>query len=473
MPRIFVSYRRSDSGAFTGRIHDHLKVRFGANNVFRDVYNIPAGSDFRTVLHNEVGATDICLVIIGPQWLNVTDAQGKRRLDDPNDFVRIEVEEALKNPKTRVIPVLVDNASMPVAEELPTSMKELAYRNAVKVRTDPDFPHDMEILTRELKRSKIQRVRPGVWALLAFLLILVPGFFLFSAQKGKEPVVPSLTPVVTVRPSETATVVPATPTPLVEPVEPGEIMVLVAQMEQTGTQPRDVTRFIVDDLEQRFGTDLLVTNIRIREYGDVIKTDDKAQEVADQAGAVLIIWGRYDDEAVTVKLQLGSLKSLPDLVLDRATLERVINIRLKIKDEGRETLAYPITGALGALRIAENDFVGTMRLIVSLDRLETQQPEVIDSSVAVHFYKAMLVFLSDRETASNELTQAIYMYPDPFFYVFRSLVYQGMDNFPLGRQDSDTAIRLAPKGWVIPYYIRGNESLITKDLSGASMPIAG
>ncbi|HXQ34358.1 MAG TPA: toll/interleukin-1 receptor domain-containing protein, partial [Anaerolineales bacterium] len=154
MPRIFVSYRRADSGVFTGRIHDQLKVRFGANSVFRDVYNIPAGSDFRTVLNQEVGNTDVCLVIIGPQWLNITDSQGKRRLDDPNDFVRIEVEEALKNPKTRVIPVLVDNANMPVAEELPASLAELAYRNAVKVRTDPDFPHDMQNLIRHLKYVK-------------------------------------------------------------------------------------------------------------------------------------------------------------------------------------------------------------------------------------------------------------------------------------------------------------------------------
>jgi len=75
-------------------------------------------------------------------------------LDDPNDFVRIEVESALRNPSVLVIPVLVDNANMPVAEQLPDSLEELAYRNAVKVRTDPDFPHDMDMLIRQLKSSK-------------------------------------------------------------------------------------------------------------------------------------------------------------------------------------------------------------------------------------------------------------------------------------------------------------------------------
>ena len=154
MARIFISYRRQDSGTFTGRIHDRLKVSFGENNVFRDVYDIPAGSDFRSVLNKEVGSCDVCLVIIGPQWVNITDAQGKRRLDDPNDFVRIEVETALRNPSVLVIPVLVDNANMPVAEQLPDSLEELAYRNAVKVRTDPDFPHDMDMLIRQLNHQK-------------------------------------------------------------------------------------------------------------------------------------------------------------------------------------------------------------------------------------------------------------------------------------------------------------------------------
>ncbi|HET9908459.1 MAG TPA: TIR domain-containing protein [Anaerolineales bacterium] len=465
MPRIFISYRRSDSGVFTGRIHDQLKARFGANNVFRDVYNIPAGSDFRTVLNEEVGSTDVCLVMIGPQWVTTTDAQGKRRLDDPGDFVRIEVEEALKNSKTRVIPVLVDNAVMPVAEELPASMAELAYRNAVKVRTDPDFPHDMQNLIRHLKYIKGgRRLARSLWLFLPLILLLIPGFFLFSSQNEKEP--PTLTPTVTVHPSETPTTVVSTPTPLVEPVGVGEIMVLVAQIEQIGAQQRDVTRFIMDDLVQRFETEQLVPNVRIREYGDIIKSNTQAQEVSEQTGAFLVIWGQYDDESTTVNVQLGSLASRPDLVIDRDTIESSVDVRLRLKDERQETLAYPILSALGSLYYAENNFLGSTRLVMSIDQLDASRPELLGNTAAAHTQRAVQVFLSDPETASSEITQAIELdAANPLLYVFRSLVYQGMGNFALGRQDSDTAVRLAPDGWIVPYYMRGNESLITGDIS--------
>ena len=466
MPRIFISYRRSDSGVFTGRIHDQLKARFGANNVFRDVYNIPAGSDFRTVLNEEVGSTDVCLVMIGPQWVTTTDAQGNRRLDDPNDFVRIEVEEALKNAKTRVIPVLVDNAVMPVAEELPASMAELAYRNAVKVRTDPDFPHDMQNLIRHLKYIKGQRrLARSLWLFLPLIMLLIPGFFLFSSQKEKEP--PTPTPTVTVHPSETPTTVVSTPTPLVEPVGVGEIMVLVAQIEQIGAQQRDVTRVIVNDLVQRFETDPLVANVRIRNYGEIIKSNTQARDVAEQSGAVLVIWGQYDDESTTVNVQLGSLKSLPDLFIDRVSLERAANVRLQMHDEREETLAYPILSALTFLDNAENDYVGAMRMIMAFDQLDTPKPENLGNSVAAHTHRAAQLFLSNPQTALSEITLGIEMdATNPLLYLFRGLVYQGLGNFSLGRQDFDTSVRLAPVGWVMPYHLRGMESLITNDVAG-------
>jgi tetratricopeptide (TPR) repeat protein len=466
MPRIFISYRRADSGMFTGRIHDQLKASFGANNVFRDMYNIPAGSDFRAVINEAVGSTDVCLVMIGHQWLTVTDAQGKRRLDDPNDFVRIEVESALRNPRTRVIPVLVDSAVMPAADELPASLADLAYRNAVKVRTDPDFPHDMGILIRQLQHPRQQQIIRSLWLAIPLILLLIPGFFLLSAQngqKGNE----TTTPTATFRPSETATVTVevSTPTPLVEPVGPGEIMVLVAQLEQIGAGQRDVTRFIVEDLVQRFETDPLVANVRIREYGETIKSSVQARGMADQTGAVLVIWGQYDDDGTTINVQLGSLESLPNLVIDRDTLERTINVRLRMKDEHQETLAHSVLSVLTFLLNAENDFIGNMRLIMALDQLDAPKPETIGNSIAAHTHRASQVFISDPETALSELTLGIDMdAANPLLYTFRALVYQELGNYPLGRQDLDTAIRLAPGNWVTPYYVRGDETLITNDL---------
>ncbi|MBC7813164.1 MAG: toll/interleukin-1 receptor domain-containing protein, partial [Burkholderiales bacterium] len=98
MPRIFVSYRRADSITITGRIYDRLVAVFGEDGVFKDVEDIPFGVDFRSVIEHEIDQSEIVLVIIGPNWVTVTDTDGNRRLDNPNDFVRIEVETAIKRP---------------------------------------------------------------------------------------------------------------------------------------------------------------------------------------------------------------------------------------------------------------------------------------------------------------------------------------------------------------------------------------
>jgi hypothetical protein len=149
MPTIFVSYRRDDSRDITGRVYDRLVASFPADWVFRDIDSIPAGGDFRRVIEWEVGRCDIMLVIIGPNWSQAADVRGNRRLDDPNDFVRLEIQAALRRG-ILVIPLLVGNAAMPAAEELPEGLHELAYRNGRAVRPDPDFHCDMDRLLQEL-----------------------------------------------------------------------------------------------------------------------------------------------------------------------------------------------------------------------------------------------------------------------------------------------------------------------------------
>ncbi len=141
MNKIFLSYRRVDQ-AFAGRIYDRLKERFGEDRIFKDVDNIPLGRDFRKVLANEVQACQVVVVAIGPDWLNLKDADGNRRLDTPRDFVRTEIELALERD-IPVIPLLLENTAMPAESELPDSIKNLAYRQAARVRPDPDFDHDI------------------------------------------------------------------------------------------------------------------------------------------------------------------------------------------------------------------------------------------------------------------------------------------------------------------------------------------
>ena len=147
---VFISYRRSDSDHVAGRIYDRLVGDFGKSSVFKDVDSIPFGLDFKEYLDEKVGECNALLAIIGDRWLDARDATGKRRLDDPTDFVRIEIESALMR-KIPVIPLLISGALLPSEEELPLSLRKLVYRNGIAIRPDPDFHRDMDRLISALK----------------------------------------------------------------------------------------------------------------------------------------------------------------------------------------------------------------------------------------------------------------------------------------------------------------------------------
>ena len=149
---IFLSYRRSDSADITGRIYDRLVEEFGRAPIFKDVDSIPLGTDFKQQLEQKVGQTRVLLAIIGDRWLDAMDADGRRRLDDPADYVRMEIELALER-HISVIPLLVRGAQMPDVDQLPAGLKALAHRNGMPIRPDPDFHNDMDRLISALKDS--------------------------------------------------------------------------------------------------------------------------------------------------------------------------------------------------------------------------------------------------------------------------------------------------------------------------------
>jgi hypothetical protein len=148
--KIYASYRRADSAALTGRISDHLASHFGPQSIFKDVDSIPIGADFRRTLQQEIEQCNVVLAVIGPSWTSITDEEGSRRLDNPDDFVRIELEAALQRG-IPIVPVLVDGASIPSARDLPESLRAIAYRNAAMVRPDPDFHVDVDRLIKALE----------------------------------------------------------------------------------------------------------------------------------------------------------------------------------------------------------------------------------------------------------------------------------------------------------------------------------
>lgn len=151
MAQIFISYRRGgESGYVAANLSDKLQQHFGETSVFLDVDDIPLGVDFREHIANAVGQCDVLLAIIGDQWARAVDEQGNRRLDNPSDFVRIEIESALKR-NIPVIPVLVGKVQMPSAGDLPPSLQDIAYRNATELRAGRDLHQHYAVLIQGLE----------------------------------------------------------------------------------------------------------------------------------------------------------------------------------------------------------------------------------------------------------------------------------------------------------------------------------
>ncbi len=144
MRAIFISYRRDDTEGHAGRLFEDLRDRFGKHAVFMDVAGIEPGRDFRRVIEQQVASCGVLLALIGKNWLTAADANGKRRLDDAADFVRLETASALKRD-IPVIPVLVHDAAMPRAEQLPDDLKDLAFRNGVEL-THARWSSDVQLL---------------------------------------------------------------------------------------------------------------------------------------------------------------------------------------------------------------------------------------------------------------------------------------------------------------------------------------
>ena len=153
---IFVSYRRDDSAGHAGRLADRLVEHFGRDRIFVDIDSIAAGEDFVTVIENAVGSCEILIAVIGRNWLS---ASGTGRLDNPNDFVRLEIATALRRD-IRVIPVLVQRATMPKPQDLPDDLIKLTRRNAIEL-TDSRWQTDVDQLINVMEKVLAKRAGAG------------------------------------------------------------------------------------------------------------------------------------------------------------------------------------------------------------------------------------------------------------------------------------------------------------------------
>lgn len=205
MTKVFISYRRDDSKVIAGRIYDYLTPPLGTlepHDVFKDVDSIPPGVNFKKHLEKHVAQCAVALVIIGPSWLNIKDEDGLRRLDDEADFVRVEIESALKR-EIPVIPLLVMGAQMPKPSQLPATLAQLAFQNGLFIRDDPDFRTDMGRLKKALEHwlnpeppsievvQPLKPIEPAAGTLRkddhGIEMVYVPaGTFLMGSDKSKD-----------------------------------------------------------------------------------------------------------------------------------------------------------------------------------------------------------------------------------------------------------------------------------------------
>lgn len=182
MSEIFISYRRNDSSAYTGRIADYLRRCFGEEYIFRDYETLGIGVQFKQEIQNFILSSNVVLVVIGPDWVGVDPGTGKQRLDNPDDFVRLEVEYALEHEIT-LIPLLVGGAKMPDSSLLPETMRKMNEFNAHQL-TERHWDADIRLLVQKLEletgldSKKEVAPSPSHWlSVFQPLLDVVPDFF--------------------------------------------------------------------------------------------------------------------------------------------------------------------------------------------------------------------------------------------------------------------------------------------------------
>ena len=246
MAAIFINYRRDDAFGVAGRLFDRLTQRFPRSEIFMDVDTMKPGLNFAKQLDEQVAKCDVVLTVIGPGWLNATDEKGRRKIDLPRDYVRIELASALKRD-IPVIPLLVNGATLPTEEELPDDLKALPHRHALELR-HTRFSADSEAVIKALGEILPDRSR-WKWVAGAALLLLVSisiavAAILFVRNTGPSPQSASVAPSAPTaikksagddRPIQTAAEVPA---PKPGPASPAA----------TAAVPADVVPSVVPNL---------------------------------------------------------------------------------------------------------------------------------------------------------------------------------------------------------------------------------
>jgi hypothetical protein len=192
MAGTFISYRREDAAGYAGRLRESLERKLGAARVFRDVDTLRPGQDFVQAIEARLADCAVMLAVIGREWAGARDLAGSRRLDEPFDFVRIEIAAALARPEVLVVPVLVEGASMPTSSELPDNLKALTRRHAVSLRDetwDADVDRLVNVIegafaSRDPSRADAPISAAQMWVAAALAVVIV-GLLVFNGRRPR------------------------------------------------------------------------------------------------------------------------------------------------------------------------------------------------------------------------------------------------------------------------------------------------
>lgn len=319
MGSIFLSYRREDAEGQAGRLYHDLVEVFGSDSVFMDVAAIQPGRDFRRAIDQSLNSCGVFLCLIGKNWLTMTDTSGRRRLDDPADFVRIETVAALKRD-IPVIPVQVQGATALRPEQLPDDLKDLAYRNAVEL-THPRWESDVQLLVNAVRPyvsgphagPKPEVIQPGQKSIkikyfsVAVVVLLMLGmvFYLWPAKKVGGPPAQNSTETATSPAANESGVPELNAAPRI--LSRVEDFSLVAKQEPLADNPKRYTFTL--SLKLPSGTVDDISRVR---YQLVYDPNPLSLEggPAPRFSAVYEGWGCYETVVVSVYFQSGASKPL-------------------------------------------------------------------------------------------------------------------------------------------------------------------
>ena len=242
----------------------------------------------------------------------------------------------------------------------------------------------------------------------------------------------------------------------VEPVQPGEYMVLVAQAEDlagvgqlSGVGRTDVTQFVVNDLQQTLERTVPFSNIQVRKYPYIITSYDEALAAAEANGATVVVWGNSSPDVTELEVQIGVTTAFHHSQFERALLERTANVRVRLTDARQQSIAPYVLGVLSTLHVADGNAYEAMRTAAIEAAIQVTPAAVAGTGIAADVQRQMME--TDADRALKYLDNAIEQDPgNPLLYTYSCLLKQRQNLTDAARRDAEIAQRIGPPGWTMP-----------------------